>query len=249
MPKILRSLLFAVLALVAGPVLAATAPADPVDAQIDRAMSKYPMFATLVEEVPDFRKLWHDRLQLAQLLKASPSQNDPAADVGMTLAMDHIAPYLLRSSDAATNEFLALFTQLFQEAAGNAAICTALLPGAGPSAVSAEEKAKAEAAMESKLFEPLLRAMDLVVQTGRQGEARTLPESDATNAVVPILVAIGEKHGADAIQTIANAEDKSLPAVKRCEAMAWFFEGILAQPEAERAMLMRTLWAAGQAGK
>ena len=75
------------------------------------------------------------------------------------------------------------------------------------------------------------------------GEARTLDESGAQDAMVPLLLSIGEKHGPDAINTIAHATDRSIEARKRCQAMYWFFDEINAQPEQQRADLIRTLWA------
>lgn len=231
------------------------APADPAavkatpastlraEAAIIGTTEKYPLFAMLAEDDPEFGRKWGERLRLALLLAPKGGDDkDVALEAGFNLALDRIDPYLLRSSDAATNEFLGLFALLFKEAAADAGVCAMLLPGEGVKLDKAEQ-ARIEAALAPRLIEPMILAMTTVVQTGRAGEARTLDESGAQDAMVPLLLSIGEKHGPDAINTIAHATDRSIEARKRCQAMYWFFDEINAQPEQQRADLIRTLWA------
>lgn len=229
----------------------ATTPANP---DIDAAVGKYVLFAVLVADQPTFRQSWHDRLRLNQMLKGKEKEKnkgknamESAVEVGMALAMDRIGPYLMRSSDAATNEFLAVFGGLFRTASENAAVCSLLLPGESGSRPATKETTETEAMLEETLLEPLLLALGTVAQTGRDGEERTLEESTVREAVVPMLLSMGDKHGEDAIRTFTRVGDKSIDASKRCQAMGWFFEEVLARPESERAMLIRAIWTLGSA--
>lgn len=217
----------------------------PANADIDAAVGKYLLFAILIEDHPDFRQSWHNRLRLNRVLSGkNKDEADTAVEVGMALAMERIGPYLLRSSDTATNEFLGLFGALFQQAGDNPNICALLLPGKS-SRLKARDKAATEAMLEQTLLEPLLLAMGTVVQTGRIGDERKLDEQAVQDAIVPVLLAMGDKHGDEAIRTFSSAKDESVAASKRCQAMGWFFEEVLARPENERAMLIRTLWSLG----
>lgn len=212
------------------------------EAAIAGVTEKYPLFAMLAEDDEQFQRKWSERMRLGLLLAPTSSDDGKVAlETGFGLALDRIDAYLLRSSDAATNEFIGLFSMLFKEAADNASVCAMLLPGEGTKVDKAEQE-RVEEDLGPKLIEPMLLAMTTVVQTGRSGEPRTLDQNEAQDAMVPLLLAIGEKHGADAINVIAKASDRSIEPRKRCQAMYWFFDEINAQPVAQRANLVRTLW-------
>ncbi len=210
---------------------------------LEEAIAKYPLFAMLVEDRPGFRQDWQKRLQ--QRRQESPANGngtEPALQAGLGLAMDAAKPYLMRASDAASNQFLLSLSRIIAEGEKDPEVCLAYVEPGRDDTQTAQRREMVETRLGTLIVEDLLRSLTAVVNSGRNGEQRVLTRQEMQAAIQPVILEIVDRHGVDALQGLANLENRQVPPMQRCQTMSRMLDAFAVQPEARRAMLARTLF-------
>ncbi len=210
---------------------------------LDEAIAKHPLFAMLVEDRPAFRRDWEKRLlQRQQESPGSAQRADSVMQAGLGLAMDAAKPYLMRASDAASNQFLQSLARIIAEGEKDPEICLAYVEPDRDDAQTAQRREMVEARLGTLIVDDLLRSLTAVVTSGRNGEKRVLTRQEMQPAIQPVILEIVDRHGVDALQALANLENRQVPPMTRCQTMSRMLAAFAVQPEARRAMLARTLF-------
>lgn len=220
------------------------APSATPEAQaIEQAVARHALFAMLVEDRPDFRREWEKRLRLRQLLDGAGA-NDPDSSLhsGLGLAMEAAKSYLMRASDAASNRFLASLGKVIAEGEKDPEVCLAYVEPGGSDPRSTRRREMVESRLGALLVGDMLQALTEVVSSGRNGEKRILTRQELPTAIQPVILAMVEKHGLEALQGLGKVNDRRAEPVQRCQAMARMLAAFDEQPAARRAMLARTLF-------
>jgi hypothetical protein len=208
---------------------------------VGKATKAYPFFAILSEDVPGFRKSWETKTAISQLLLPKEGSQNTALLVGVTMALEQTDSYLSKADDGAANRYVAALSKLMSIGATDKEVCELMLPGT-KSTIDEKASADLEARMADVFIDTLLPAVNDVITSGDKGEINILSKKELEPLVLPVILSMAEKHGPEAVKNLSSLDDTAVDSTKRCESMAWMMQGIVEQPEKERAMLARTLF-------
>jgi hypothetical protein len=216
-------------------------PNKAVQKLVETAAKDYPFFAILSEDVPGFRKSWETKTAISQLVLPKEGSRNLALLTGVTMALEQTDSYLSKADDGAANRYVAALSKLMSIGASDKAVCELMLPSA-KSTLDEKTSSDLEARMADVFIDTLLPAVNDVITSGDKGEINILSKDELEPLVLPVVLSMAEKHGAEAVKNLSNLDNTTIDSTKRCESMAWMMQGIVEQPEKDRAMLARTLF-------
>ncbi|WP_155844867.1 hypothetical protein [Arenimonas oryziterrae] len=226
-----------------------TAPAPGLSpelkARMEQALAKYEALRILTREDPTFRSRWESALRIATVVKPKlAGTEDFVASVAGNLAFELADPYLARTDDAGANAFGAMLAKLMQLGTRDEIMCKAVTSSTSGATLTDAEEAALEEAAGPSFTRDMMAAFLGVLRTGRDGPLQLPEKLPLQDSLLKFVTAMIEKHGPESLALMDKLSDPSIPAMRRCEAMGWMMEAIMALPEHERAGVIRTMFSA-----
>lgn len=218
---------------------ALTALEQKTDAALAQSLQRWPAYAVLVRDIPEFKNQWRAQVRRQLIVgKTRPSTLSDA--VALSMALNAIGAYWLPAEDTAVDALFQQQRRLLVMAQTDARLCGLLL-----NTVTA--RADADGQMPWLLQKPYRReipalqnAVSDLILNGQGKPARLLPEDLEQLFLQRMAVQMKERFGSKALDDFQSVQnDNAAPAI-RCRGLHQMLETLATQPLELRAQLMRS---------